>query len=39
MSVNELIKKIYDFEGNAEEWLKFEKEVRETIKHFSDEEN
>lgn len=39
MSVDELIGKIYEFEGNAEEWLKFEKEVREAIKHFSGEEN
>ena len=39
MSVDELIGKIYEFEGNAEEWLEFEKEVREIIKNFSDAEN
>lgn len=39
MSVDELIGKIYEFEGNAEEWLEFEKEVREKIKNFSDAEN
>ena len=39
MSVDELIEKIYDFEGNAEEWVEFEKEVREITKSFSDEEN
>ena len=39
MSVDELIGKIYEFEGNAEEWLEFEREVREIIKNFSDAEN
>ena len=39
MSVDELIGKIYEFEGNAEEWLEFEKEVRDIIKNFSDAEN
>lgn len=39
MSVDGLIGKIYEFEGNAEEWLEFEKEVREIIKNFSDAEN
>lgn len=38
MSVNELVKKIYDFDGNAEEWLGFEKEVRNITKKFTEEE-
>lgn len=38
MSVNELVKKIYDFEGNAEEWLEFEKEVGDITKNFTEEE-
>ena len=38
MSVDELIEKIYEFEGDAEEWLEFEKEVREIIGNYSDEE-
>lgn len=39
MSANELVKKIYDFEGNAEEWLKFEKEVRNITENFTEEEH
>lgn len=39
MSVNELVEKIYDFEGNAEEWLEFEKEVRDIVKNFTEEEH
>ena len=39
MQIEELVKKIYNFEGNEREWLKFEKEINEEIGNLSEEEN
>lgn len=35
MNVEEIVERIYDFEGNTEEWLGFEKEVQEEIAGYS----
>lgn len=39
MQVEQLIRQIYDFEGKAEEWLEFEKEVRNITENFTEEEH
>ena len=39
MSVDELIREIYDFEGTPEEWLEFENRVQSIIEKYSEEEN
>lgn len=39
MQVERLIRQIYDFEGKAEEWLEFEKEVRNITENFTEEEH
>ena len=33
-----LIEEIYDFEGNAEEWLLFEEQVKKEIEEYSSKE-
>ena len=38
MKVEKLIEEIYDFEGNAEEWLLFEEQVKKEIKEYSSKE-
>ena len=35
MSVEQLVEKIYAFEGNIEEWLVFENDVRAEIAKYS----
>lgn len=39
MSVDELIRTIYDFEGTPDEWLDFEKKIYAIIEKYSEEEN
>ena len=39
MSVNELIRAIYDFDGTSDEWLEFERKVYNIIDGYSEEEN
>lgn len=39
MSVNELIRVIYDFDGTSDEWLEFERKVYNIIDGYSEEEN
>lgn len=39
MNVNELIHRIYEFEGEPDEWLAFEEEVYNLINDYSEEEN
>lgn len=35
MTVQEIADKIYSFDGNAEEWLKFESEIEKEIANLS----
>ena len=39
MSVNELIRAIYEFDGTSDEWLEFERKVYNIIDGYSEEEN
>lgn len=39
MGVDELIRTIYDFDGEPDEWLDFEKKVYDMIEKYSEEEN
>ena len=39
MSVNELIRAIYDFDGTSDEWLECERKVYNIIDGYSEEEN
>ena len=39
MKIEELVKKIYNFEGSEREWLEFEKEIKKEIDNLSEEEN
>ena len=38
MKVEKLIREIYDFEGDAEEWLLLEERVKKEIKEYSGKE-
>lgn len=39
MQIEELVRKIYDFQGNEKEWLEFEKEIEKETENLSEKEN
>lgn len=39
MQIENLVNKIYDFEGSEDEWLQFEKEIAKKIESLTEEEN
>lgn len=39
MQIENLVNKIYDFEGSEDEWLQFEKEIAKETESLTEEEN
>ncbi len=39
MQIENLVNKIYDFEGSEDEWLQFEKEIAKETENLTEEED